>query len=90
MAPEAVNAFAGKFAAAIVNPILLLLFAVGLLWFLYGVVKYLYMLNVKGEQENDGKKHMLWGLVGMFIMVAALAIIKLISSTIGAPLPPGY
>ena len=89
---EAVNELAGKFAAVVINPILILLFGAGVLVFVWGLVEYLYALNVKGEQDNEGKRHMLWGMIGMFVMAAALSIIKIISNTIGPSslLPPGY
>jgi len=80
----------GKISAIIINPILVLLFGAGLIVFLWGVVQYLYALNIKGEQDNAAKSHMFWGLVGMFIMTAALGIIRFISSTLNVPLPPGY
>ena len=87
---EAIQALTAKIAAAIINPLLALLFGVGLVVFVWGLVQYLYNLNVKGEGSEDGKKHMLWGVVGMFIMVAALTIIKIIANTIGVNLPAGY
>ena len=59
--------------------------------FVWGLVEYLYALNVKGEPDAEGKKHMFWGMVGMFIMAAAVTIIKIINATVsGDPLPPGY
>ncbi len=90
MTTEPIQALVGKIAAVIINPILILLFGAGLVVFLWGVVQYLYDLNVKGEQNNEAKSHMFWGLVGMFIMAAALAIIKVVANTIGTQLPPGY
>jgi hypothetical protein len=87
---EAINELAGKLATYIINPILLLIFGAGVLVFVWGLVEYLYALNVKGEQTADGKRHMFWGMVGMFVMAAALAIIKIINNTIGGKLPPGY
>lgn len=87
---EAVQAVVGKVSAIIINPILVLLFGAGLIVFFWGLIQYLYALNVHGEQSAEGKKHMFWGLVGMFIMAAALAIIKLIANTINVSLPPGY
>lgn len=89
---EAINEFAGKFSAAIINPLLILIFGAGVVVFVWGLVEYLYALNVKGEQSEEGKKHMLWGMVGMFIMAAAITIIKIISSTIGSDslLPSSY
>lgn len=87
---EPIQDLAGKLASAIINPLLALIFGAGLLVFIWGLVQYLYALNVKGEQDQDAKKHMLWGMVGMFIMAAAFTIIKIIANTIGAPLPAGY
>lgn len=89
---EAIQTLVGKMATYIINPILLLIFGAGVVVFVWGLVQYLYELNIKGEQSDEGKKHMLWGLVGMFIMAAALTIIKIISNSIGSDslLPAGY
>ncbi len=87
---EPIQDLAGKLATTIINPLLALIFGAGLIVFIWGLVQYLYALNVKGEQDQDAKKHMLWGIVGMFIMVAVFTIIRIIANTIGAPLPPGY
>jgi hypothetical protein len=78
------QALAACFSQVIVNPILGLIFAAGLLVFVWGIVEYIWGLSTKGENKNEGKQHMLWGLVGMFIMVAAYAILKVIVNTIGA------
>ncbi len=86
----AIQKLAGNLAQYVINPILLLLFAAGMVVFVWGLVEYLYALNVKGEQTAEGKKHMLWGMVGMFIMAAALTIIKIINNTVGGNLPSGY
>lgn len=88
---SAIQELSGRLAQYIINPILLLLFAAGMVVFVWGLVEYLYALNVKGEQTEEGKKHMFWGMVGMFVMAAALAIIKIIHATVGGQaLPPGY
>ena len=36
-----------------------------------------------GGDGQDGKRHVLWGLVGMFIMFSVWGIIGFISETIG-------
>jgi len=87
---EPIQQLAGDIGRVIINPLLALIFGAGLLVFTWGLVQYLYALNVKGEQDQDGKKHMLWGIVGMFIMAAAFTIIRIIANTINAPLPAGY
>ena len=86
---EPIQQLAGDIGRVIINPLLALIFGAGLLVFTWGLVQYLYALNVKGEQDQDAKKHMLWGIVGMFIMAAAFTIIRIIANTIGAPLPAG-
>ncbi len=87
---EPIQQLAGDIGRVIVNPLLSLIFGAGLLVFTWGLVQYLYALNVKGEQDQEGKKHMLWGIVGMFIMAAAFTIIRIIANTINTPLPAGY
>ena len=87
---EPIQQLVGDIGQVIINPLLALIFGAGLLVFTWGLVQYLYALNVKGEQDQDAKKHMLWGIVGMFIMAAAFTIIRIIANTINAPLPPGY
>lgn len=75
-----------KFNTAIINPVLLLIFAVGTLAFVLGVVEFLLGLQQDSDKKADGKRHMLWGLVGMFIMVSAWAVIKLIAGMVGSNL----
>lgn len=62
----------------IINPILLLLFAVGLLVFIFGIVEFLYGLNAESDARERGKRHMLWGMAGMFIMASSVGIVNLI------------
>ena len=77
------KAVACKFAALIINPLILLLFSAGLLVFIFGLVEFLAGLQGWGERKDDGKRHMLWGVVGMFIMASAWAILQLIARTVG-------
>lgn len=65
----------------ILNPIIALLFALAILYFLYGVVKFLYHMGDKAGNE-EGKKHLLWGTVGLAIMVSVYGLLNLITATI--------
>lgn len=65
------------------NPALLLLSVVAVLIFLWGVVEFLWSLQ-KGEDSKDGKQHMLWGLVGLFIIFGAWGIFQVIQSTVNS------
>ena len=71
-----------KIIELIVNPAIYVLFSLGLLVFVYGVVEFMMNLS-KGADTKEGKSHMLWGIVGMFIMVSVFGIIHLLSSTFG-------
>jgi predicted cobalt transporter CbtA len=82
-----IEEFADRLSAFIINPILALLFAVGFLVFVWGVVEFLAGQNGVGEGAQNGKRHMLWGLIGMFVMVAAYAILKMIANTLNVQLP---
>jgi hypothetical protein len=55
--------------------------------FVWGVIEFLGGQNGVGEGAQNGKRHMLWGIIGMFIMVAAWAILKLIASSLNVQLP---
>ena len=90
MNSSGVQDLAARLAQYVINPILLLLFGVGMVVFVWRLVEYLYALNVKGEKPAEGQQHMLWGMVGMVVMAAALTIIKIINATVGGNLPSGY
>ena len=66
----------------VINPIIVLLFSLAAVYFLYGLVQYL--LNPDSEEiHKSSKTHMLWGVIGMFIMISTFGIMSLILNTIG-------
>ena len=66
----------------ILNPFIAFLFAVALVYFIYGVFEFL--ANASNEDaRTKGKQHMLWGVIGMFIMMAVFGIIQIIMTTLG-------
>ncbi|MEK7499776.1 MAG: hypothetical protein AAB649_04185 [Patescibacteria group bacterium] len=67
----------------IVDPAMLLLFTAGFLVFVYGLVVFLWHLK-DGTGHDEGVNHMLWGIIGMFIMVSVWGIIALLVNTVGA------
>jgi hypothetical protein len=81
------QAFTACISEVIINPILALFFAVGLLVFVWGVVQFIWGLGTEASHKEEGKQHMMWGIVGMFIMTAAWAILKFIANSINVSLP---
>jgi len=77
-----ITTLVNRVTTVIVNPLLILLFAAALLYFVWGVVRFLWALNTGGKDTKAGKQHMLWGLIGMFIMAAAAGILNLIEGTV--------
>ena len=65
----------------IINPLIVLLFAVALAYFLYGVLMF-FIGEVSEEKKTDGKMHMLWGLVGLVIMFGVWAILNIVIKTL--------
>ena len=63
---------------AILQPIVTLLMALAVAYFLYGVMKF-----VKDQSSEDaqveGKKHMMWGVIGLAIMVSVWGILNFIN-----------
>jgi hypothetical protein len=65
----------------ILNPLIGLLFALALVMFLWGLAQFIISSDSE-EGRSTGKRHMIWGIVGMFIMVGAYAIVNILSNTL--------
>jgi len=66
----------------ILDPAIRVIFTAGLFLFLWGLVEFLWAIR-SGSTEGNGKQHMIWGMVGMLIMVSVYGIIALIVNTFG-------
>lgn len=64
----------------ILNPFIILLFAFALIVFIAGIVR---AIANGGDEEarTTAKQHILYGLLGMFIMFSAFALVRLITGT---------
>ncbi len=71
----------------VLNPLIIVGFVVALLYFIWGVLSFLRNRDVNATASNEGKQHMLWGLIGLTIMVSAFAIMRLIANIIGSDIP---
>ncbi|MBU3925663.1 hypothetical protein KJ763_00640 [Patescibacteria group bacterium] len=68
-----------KITSTIVNPLIGLMIAIAFMIFIWGVVQFI--ANADNQQKRDeGKKHILWGLVGLLIMISVGGIIQVIAS----------
>ena len=79
---EAASGAMQRIVQYIIDPALLVVFSLGFLLFVYGLVEFLWKLN-EGGDNKDGKQHMLWGIAGMVVMVSVYGILTLIDNTFG-------
>ena len=86
--PKNVSEFIGRVNKHIINPLLLVLFALAFVQFTVGVFKFFG--EKKGSEKSgfsggleQGKRHMLWGIIGMTIMVSVFGIMGFITSNFG-------
>ncbi len=70
------------FVTLIIDPAILIVFSAGFFLFIYGLVEFLYAIN-QGGDNTEGKQHMVWGIVGMLIMISVYGIIALLDNTFG-------
>lgn len=78
---EAALKIISKINTTIINPIIMLLFAVALVYFVWGVLQYLVAVKSDPAGIKKGASHMGWGLFGMFIMVSVFSLLKIITNT---------
>ena len=79
---DGVDNFIHKVDAYIINPIIYVLFALAIVFFLYGVIEFL-LNQANEEKKTDGKSHMIWGIVGITIMLGVWTILGFITNTLG-------
>lgn len=85
MSPEQ---FLVKFNQAIVNPLIVLLIAVAVVYFLWGLLQFVAAAE-DGAKRAEGKKKIIWGLVGLFVMVSVFGILKIVLGTFDVNGVPG-
>ncbi len=79
----------------IINPIIVLLFGLAILMFTWGLAE-LFWVKASGKKGEGGggidisraKSHMIWGIIGIFIMVTAVSIIRVTLATFDIPTAP--
>ena len=82
VAHASVDTFLKKLNTYIFNPIIGLLVIVAVAYFLYGIFEYIRGAS-SAEDREKGQRHMVWGMIGLFIMVAVFFIMRVIMGTIG-------
>ena len=77
-----ISTFLNKINQFILNPLILLAFAIAFLVFFWGIFQFIASQTTDANRD-EGKRKIFWGLFGMFIMFAAYGLIRLILGTFG-------
>lgn len=70
------------FISEIFSPLYQLAVAVAFLYFFYGVIRFIIDMN-DPTKKNIGKQHLLWGTIGLFIILSVGAIIETMNDIFG-------
>jgi len=76
------QSFLEKAVTAIVNPIIQVIFAVALVIFVYGIFEFVRGAD-NPEVRKKGQQHIMYGLIGLFIMISVFTIINILMNSIG-------
>ncbi len=81
-AQAAAQGFLERINEAILFPLIVLLMALALFYFLWGAFQY--VRNAANDvKRQEGQRHLLWGIIGMLVMLSAFAILTIAANTFG-------
>lgn len=69
-----------KLKTEIITPLMSLMMAISFVVFIYGV--YEFQSTGESKKIEEGKKHIMWGLIGLFIIVSFAGIMTFVSDTV--------
>ncbi|MEK7463962.1 MAG: hypothetical protein AAB610_02480 [Patescibacteria group bacterium] len=79
---DVVNSIVPRIVDNIVMPIIQLIFALAILVFIWGLIGF-FKNGEDSEARTTGQKHILYGTIGMAIMVSVYGIIRLVAASVG-------
>ena len=71
----------GSFVTHLIQPVITLMFIVAILIFIWGVVEMI-MNGGNDEARAKGSKHVMWGLIGLFIMFGVYGILNILADVL--------
>lgn len=79
--PGPLSQFLNFILSELVNPALYLLLAVAVVIFIYGIIEMMAGAT-NDKKREDGRRHLMWGIIGLFIMLGVWGIISIIKDSI--------
>ena len=59
-----------------------LIFALAMVMFIWGVVQYVINNDEEAKREK-GKQFMIWGIIGLTVMIGVWGLVKIVGTTFG-------
>lgn len=82
---DGVSTLMGRINEQVINPLIMVLFSVAFVRFVIGLFTFFHAKSGNGGDESieQGKRHLMWGIVGMAIMVSVFGIMSFMTNTLG-------
>ncbi|MEX0913128.1 MAG: hypothetical protein WDZ56_01205 [Candidatus Paceibacterota bacterium] len=85
-AADVARGFLETLNQVIIYPLITLMMTIALIVFLWGSFQLIISANAPAKRE-EGRKHIMWGIIGMLVMVSAYAILSIATGTFGIRVP---
>lgn len=72
----------GRVVTEVFAPLYALVASIAFLYFLYGVLQFILSMN-DPEKKNIGKQHLLYGTIGLFIILSVGGMLQFFNSVFG-------
>ena len=83
---DAAKSLLAKIEDVILFPLMTLMVSVALMLFLWGA--YEYVANAESDSAHEtGRTHMIYGILGLVVMLSALTLLKIAAGTFGVTIP---
>jgi hypothetical protein len=75
--------FVESILGAIDSLVIPVIFAIAFLVFIWGVFRYFIAGAAQEEKREEGKKFVMWGIIGFVVMISVWGIVRLLINTLG-------
>jgi hypothetical protein len=86
MADNVTVTILGPIIKYILQPLDLLLVTFAIVVFIWGVAQ-LILSPEDSEKRLEAQRHILWGVIGLFVMLGVFGIIRFVGNTLGIQVP---
>lgn len=83
---QALKSFITNVSQLIIEPIIALILTAGVAYFIWGVAMYIWNSD-SADERKKATQHLIWGVLGITIMVGVIGILRIATNTFNVNLP---